>query len=282
MENETLLIEKIKSLKSIKPDTNWAILTKNRIMSKGMAAEKQERFSIGKFIIGVKFLMSHKYAFSSLIALLVVIGVCGVSQKSGPGDALYSLKKALEQSQTVLLSQAEKSKYNLTQANNRLEDLQKIAASNQTKKLGAAINEYKASVSEVAKNLTNESDQSKIKEIAQGVKQLVEKEKEIKSLGVEIDSNSDMDLALVETIMKEVNKLKMEDLSENQKVILSQVEEACKNGNFADALDKISSIGNDNTENTDIKENTNTDTQNNTENKTEKIKPVENTDGNNI
>jgi hypothetical protein len=268
MQNDNLLIEKIKTLKSIKPDTNWAILNKNRIMSKRMVIEKKESFSVKEFIIGIKFLMSHKYAFSSLIALLVVVGVCGLSQKSGPGDTLYSLKKALEQTQTVLLSQAEKSKYNLEQANNRLADLQKIAQGNQTKKLGAAINEYKASVSEVAKNLTSESDQGKIKEIAQGVKLLAEKEKEIKSLGVEIDSNADMDLALVEKIMEEVNKLKLSDLSENQREVLNQVEEACKNRDFADALDKISSIGND-------KENSNT------ENKTEEAKPAENTDGNN-
>lgn len=248
MQNENLLIEKIKTLKSIKPDTNWAILNKNKIMSRTVVLEKNENFSFEKFIAGIKFLMSHKYAFSSLVALIVVVGVCGLSQQSGPGDTLFSLKKALEQTQTVLLTQAEKSKYDLEQANNRLEDLQKIAKGNQTKKLGAAINEYKASVSEVAKNLSNELNQEKIKEIAQGVKLLAEKEKEVKSLGVEIDSNTDMDLALVETIMKEVNKLKMEDLSDNQKSILNQVEEACKSGNFADALEKISSIGNDKVE----------------------------------
>lgn len=245
MQNEQLLIEKIKTLKNIKPNADWAILAKNQIMSRQPIVAQKETFSIENFITGIKFLMSHKYAFSSMIALMVVVGTVGLSQQSGPGDTLYSLKKALEQSQSVLLSQAEISKYNLEQANKRLEDLQTIAKTNQTKKLGAAISEYKASVSEVAKNLTVESDQQKIKEIAQGVKQLAEKEKEIKSLGIEIDDNADMDLALVEKIMKEVNSLKTEALTENQREILRQVEEDCKNKNFADALEKISSIGND-------------------------------------
>lgn len=239
--DEKQLIEKIQTLRQIKPKDDWACLVKNRILTQDISETASQKTGIWREI---DFIFNHKYAFASLIALFAVIGTFGFALKSTPGDALFVLKKAMEQSQGVFISQPEKQKFELVQANKRLEDLIKIAAGNDSRKLAPAINEYKATVSEVAKNLANEKDNDKIKELVAEVKKLENKEDEIKSLGVELGENPDKDIVLVQLITKEVMNLEAGKLTAEQKEILAEIKLDCEKGNFTEALEKILVINN--------------------------------------
>lgn len=240
--NEKDLIQKIQTLKHIKPSENWAVLTKERILSKRF--KQKEVIGLKGYIEFFKFIFSHKYATSSLIALVVVAGLFAFAQNSAPGDPLYSLKKTVEQTQLSLMSEEAKTGFVLSQANDKLENLAKIAQTKQTKKIAPAMSEYKASVAEVARKLSGEENQDSIKEIAAEVKKLSTKENEIKSLGVEIGDNAELDSALIQTIMKEVANLENKPLSDGQKEILKHVVEEAQTGRYASALEMILSISN--------------------------------------
>lgn len=235
--DEKQLIEKLQTLKQIKPKSDWAILAKNRILSEDIfISNRVKGVGIWKEI---NFIFNHKYAFATLIAMFAIMGTFGFALKSTPGDTLFALKKAMEESQGVFVSESEKQKFELEQANKRLEDLVKIASNKDSRKLAPAIDEYKATVSEVAKNLAGEKDNEKIKELVAEVKKLENKEKEITSLGVELGENPDKDIVLVQLIAKQVMNLEAEKLNEEQKEILSEIKSDCEEGKFVEALEKI-------------------------------------------
>ena len=229
-ENE--LISKIKELKQIKPKQDWVFLTKEQILS------KKEEVSSPSFIRVMRFMFGHKLAFSSLVVFLVLIGTFSFAQKSLPGDTLFFIKKAVEKSQVVFVSEAEKPKFKLDQAKKRLQDLTKIAEANDTKKLAPAINEYQASMSEVAETLAKEEDKEKLKEIVLEVQKLEEKEERIKSLSVEMERNIDLDYILVLTIINHIKDLETRSLTEKQREILVEIKEDVENEDFEAALIK--------------------------------------------
>lgn len=240
--DEKDLIQKIQTLKHIKPSENWAVLTKERILSKRF--EQKETLGLKGYVEFFRFVFGHKYATSSLIALVVVAGLFAFAKNSAPGDPLYSLKKTVEQTQLSLMSEEAKTGFVLSRANDKLENLVKIAQAKQTQKIAPAMSEYKASVTEVAKKLSIAENQDSIKEIAMEVKRLNTKENEIKSLGIEIEDNAELDSALIQTIMKEVASLENKPLSDGQKETLKHVVEEAQTGRYASALEMILSINN--------------------------------------
>lgn len=247
--DEKQLIEKIQVLRDIKPNKDWAILAKNRILEQNFSSyEKKISFVRVRKIMDIwndmNFIFNHKYAFASLIVFFAIIGTFGFALKSTPGDALFALRKALEESQGVFVSDLEKQKFDLEQANRRLEDLVKIAMNKDSRKLAPAIDEYKATVSEVTKNLASQEDSEKIKELVAEVRKLENKEEEIKSLGVELGENVDKDIALVSLITREISKLEIQSLSIKQQALLAGVREDCERGNFVSALENILLINN--------------------------------------
>lgn len=230
--NEKELITRIQQLRKFEPEGEWVSLTKGRILAQN---EAKESFSIFQ---QVKFILNHKTVFSGLAIVLFLVGIVGVSQSSMPGDALFRVKKITERSQSIFLSKASKTEFNLKQADKRLNDLLKIAEANDTKNLAPAINEYQATVSKVAENIADEQDRTKVKEIVEEVQKLGVREDKIKSLAVEIGDNIEMDYALVKTIVDYINELESRILTDDEREIIYDIQEDLKNENYEAALIK--------------------------------------------
>lgn len=226
---EKELISKIHKLQDIKPRQEWVFLSKKHILG------EKELITSPSFIDVMRFAFSHKLAFSSLVVFVALIGIFGFSQNSLPGDTLFAIKKATERGLAVFSSEQG---FNLKQANKRLDDLCQIAENNQVERLAPAINEYQSSVSEVAKILAKQDNTEKIKELVLEVQKLEEKEKQVKSLGIEIGESIELESVLVQTIMREVEELKDRTLTEQQQEILAEIEQDCENGDFSQALEK--------------------------------------------
>ena len=229
---EEEIINKIQKLGQIKPRKEWVFLTKGRILG------KKEQVSSPSFIEVMRFIFGHKLAFSALAMLIVLVGTFASAQKSLPGDTLFVIKKVVEKSQLVFLSEEEKPQFNLEQAKKRLDDLTKIAEANKTKKFAPAINEYQASVSKIAEGLTEEKDEKKLKEIVIEIQKLEEKEERVKSLGAIIDRNIEKDYALVQAIIGHIEDLETRTLTEEQQEILVEIREDVENEDFGKALIK--------------------------------------------
>ena len=182
----------------------------------------------------------HKPAFATLVVLLVLIGVFGFSQKSVPGDSLFSIKKITEQSETFFVSLGEKARINLETANKRLDDLEKIAEGNQIKKLAPAITEYQQSVSRAAESLT----QAEPKEIVEQVKKLEEKADKIKSYGIEIGESEELNKALAQVVEKEIKDLEEKTLTEEQENAFQEIKADYEAGKYSQALEKILILSN--------------------------------------
>jgi len=129
-----------------------------------------------------------------------------------------------------------------------MDDLTKAAQENDTNKIAPALNEYKASISAVAKNLSNEKDAKKVRELVVQVKQLESKENQIKSLGVELGDNPEKDSVLIQLIQKQITELETKDLPSGSEELLESIKTDCANQKFIDALEKILIINANSTE----------------------------------
>ncbi len=240
---EQELIHKIQKLRDIKPRKDWVIFTKQRILSeKPEFVRDRVSISFEEILTGMRFILNHKPAFITLTAVLVLIGTFGFAQNSLPGDLLYSFKKITEQTQKTFISEKE---FNIKIVNNRLDDLIKIAQSNSTKNLAPAINEYQASVSEVARKLVKDETKNnpdEIKKIVKDVKSIEKRTAEIKSLGVQIDENIELDGALVQLITLQVQELEKKTLTPEQAESIGEIKTDIEAGKYSEALEKILEI----------------------------------------
>jgi len=233
------LIKKLQILKDIKPRKDWVVLTKTQILG-----EQREQFSLIESLrLFFQFKLA-KPAFASLIAVFLLFGLFAFAQNSLPGDFLYPIKKIAERGQAVFVSKIDKPQASLNLANKRLEELTKIAETNQVKKLAPAINEFQASVSEAAKNLSRmeatSSDPAAIKKMVEGTKELGGKIQEVKSLGVVIgeeefdELQGVSDKLEVELLISDLEKRTL--WTEEQKEILNQMKELVGEGKYSEAL----------------------------------------------
>lgn len=223
---ETELINKIKKLKKIKPRKDWVLLVRERILEE---APKETNLPLTFF---------PKFAFATLFAFLVLFGLFGFSGNSLPGDWLYPVRKITEMTKEMFLPKEEQTKFAFEIANKRLDDLTKIAQTNSTKNLAPAIDEVQTSVSRVAKNLSELKPET-VKSVIKDVKDIEQKTETIKSLGVEIGENVELDSALVKQIKIQVDDLEKSTLTEEQSKSLGEIKTDIESGNFAEALEKI-------------------------------------------
>jgi hypothetical protein len=237
---EKQLISKIQGLRDIKPDQDWVVFTKERIMGK-----EEQKFSFVSFIQeiqkGERFVFNHKPAFAFLTVFIVMIGLFGFAQNSVPGDSLFTLKRITEQGVFVL--ESNQIKHDLALVDKRLDDLTKIAEKNEVDNLALAITEYQQTVSNAVESLTKENDPVVMKELAGTIKGLKEKEEKVKSLGIEIDENDKLD-----NVLEQKHKIIVEDLikdwensslTEEKEQCLIEVKELYSQEKYSEALEKI-------------------------------------------
>jgi hypothetical protein len=244
---EKQLIVKIQELRQIKPRKDWVVFTKKQILREEKPAPA---FSFISFIRemqrGERFVFQHKPAFASALMLAIFFGLFGFAQNAMPGDALFSIKKITEKSQSVFISQEKQPNYDLEMVQKRLEDLMKIAQRNSVKNLAPAISEYQANVSKVAENIAREKDTKKVKEMVLKMKDLENREAELKSLGIVIGENEELDRTyaqkIVEVLEPMIEDLKNRSLTEEQQELLAELEKDLENKNFEEALIKLLNI----------------------------------------
>jgi len=243
---EKKLILQLKKLKKVQPSQDWVVLTKNTIFNKQDQDHVQEKHTnlisglintiIKDFQIGEKFVFQHKMAFASVLTITVFVGLFGFAQNSVPGDSLFAIKKIAEQSQAVFITENYKSIHDLEIAGKRLDDLTKAAQNNNVEKVEPALIEYEQTISKAAQTL---GQAESMKEVALEIRKLQEKENAVRSLGIEIDCNKDLDNALKIIIEREIKNLKSRELNEAQTVDLAEIEADFDQEKYSQALEKI-------------------------------------------
>lgn len=236
---EKQLISKIQKLKNVKPDPNWVFFTKERILGREKKPESSFLAFIKEIQKGERFVFAHKPAFAFITCLLILIGLFGFAQNSVPGESLFTLKRITEQGQSVFIPKKDQTKHSLEIANKRLDDLTKIAEKNEVKKLAPAINEYQETVSKAAENLAKEESPEAIKEIAGVIKELEQKEEQVKSLGIEIGENEELKSVLAQIVENEIKDLENRSLTEEQEESLAEIKLDYEQGEYSKALEKI-------------------------------------------
>jgi Domain of unknown function (DUF5667) len=234
---EKQLINQLKSLREIKPRTEWVVFNKKELF-------KKDRITLGAIIkelqIGEKFVFQHKMVFAPVLVVVVLVGLFGFALNSVPGDSLFALKKITEQSQAVFITDTYKSIHNFEMAGKRLDDLTKIAQDNQVKKIAPALVEYSQTISEATKTLSKAVDPE---EVAIEIKKLHDKEEKVRSLGIELDNNKDLDNALPQVVERWISDLeKQGNVTEDQLAGIKQDYDA---GDYWLALEKLWELSND-------------------------------------
>jgi len=129
-------------------------------------------------------------------------------------------------------------------ANKRLEELTKIAETNQVKKIAPALEEYQASVAEVTKKLVKvtatTSDPVVIRELAERTQELEKNKEKLEQTygiaGLEIKEGSNPMKVLVEWL---INDLEKRTLTEEQSLLFETAKKDYEAGEFNESLEKL-------------------------------------------
>lgn len=197
---EQEVIQKLKFLKQIKPNKEWAILAKQEIIDNNSAViSNVETLTITEKFVNIisEFRFNFlKPALAPVVCFGLLFGFFNIYQNALPGDLLFSAKKITEQAQINLTPEKERSKIELELTTKRWEELVIVANENKGENLASAILEVeqatKKSTDSVAekKDITIEEAELAIKEVEK-IKAL---ENEIKSTGVYADKSLIEDL----------------------------------------------------------------------------------------
>ena len=139
MKSEKELINRIRTLKQIKPDSEWVAFAKSRIMGHEAIGQQQSLISL---ILG--FTYQYKIAFAGLALACVAGGTLAVAQGALPGDPLYGVKLVTEKGLAFVNGQDNVPIANLNLAAKRLEEINLASQRNLAKDLAAAFYDYKS------------------------------------------------------------------------------------------------------------------------------------------
>ena len=243
MNTEQELIKKIRELKQIRPRQEWVVLCKSQIFSEDEVGEARLHQLVQAF-----FKMAfYKPALAALTAFGLVFGVFGFAQNSLPGELLYSVKKLTEKTQAVFVSEQEKPAFQFELANKRIGELNKIAETNDVKKLAPAIKEYQASVTKAAENLTKIREPEKnpeiVKEVVLQSEKLTDKKQEVEALGVVFDGTKEqLEDSTNQLIEKMIDVWEKEPLNEKQEECLREAKEYYEQGELYQASQALGEI----------------------------------------
>lgn len=227
---EKELIGRIKELKSIKPQENWVVLAKSRIF--GEETTKKNIFA--------NPFPYFKPVFATAVIFFVLFGLFGYAENSVPGDFMYNIKKIAERGQILFVTEENMPEVSLQLANRRLEELNKILETNQVSKLAPAINEFQASVSEAAKNISRmeatSSNPIEVQKIVDKSKEIEERVEEIRALGVVIDSESLQGVSNKLEVKLLLSDLETRSLTDEQEEIVARMRELYEEEKYTEAL----------------------------------------------
>jgi hypothetical protein len=245
MKSDKEIINQIRLLREIKPDTDWVISCKARLMGQEAIGQKRSFLvSMGNFVFQYR---------TALAGLILAVGAGGgllvAAQGALPGEPLYGLKKVTEKGAAFVSGQNNNPAANLQLAAKRLEEINIISQKNLVKNLPAAFYEYKtakaAAKKDVAALVKKNPDKAGeiVKEAGAAMQDIDNKEKQVYGvLGLELNASSTQDVAEAvsdkEIVDSLINYLKAGAvLSDGQAADLAIVKEAYEAGNYGQAID---------------------------------------------
>lgn len=235
MLTEKELISKLQSLKNIKPRQEWAVLAKREILGGNKVGAVKSWFPALTY--------QRKLAYSFATLLLIMFGMFGFAQYTKPGDLLFSVKKATEQSQAALSGQTNL-RQDLASLGNRIKDLAQVTKEGRTANIPSAIDEVKQSAVKVTESLKNSTakDPESAKELASEVRQI----KQLQSLAdlTETPEIKSLNDALANLVQNEITDLEKTTLTKDQQIKLKNAKELYDKGDYVTALEEILTINN--------------------------------------
>ena len=230
---ETELITQLKEFRQIKADKEWAVLAKENIL--GKEPEETKKVSVFEFLPRLS-LPNVRLAFGSVAAFACILGGIFVfAQNALPGDAIFAFKKLSEKGLSLFTAEEETQ---LQLVNKRLQELTKIAETNQTQKIAPAVQEYQQNAVKAAQNLARTKNPD-VKKIAEEVKKLETQKQEIEALGVVVGETVELDNALSQLIENEIKALEGVTLTEEQEQVFAEIKQAFEEGKHDKALENI-------------------------------------------
>jgi len=243
------IIESLKQMKEIKPRQEWAILLKSQILApkqveievpvkqktilrQGYAREK----SVGILDIISSVFFQRKLAYSSALALFLIVGIFGFAQYTIPGDLLFPLKEVTEQSTAALTGHTTLNQ-DVANLNNSINNLAQVNKDGRKDTIPSAISKINASASVLANNLINNSvqDPQKLNEISQTLNKTL-----ADIPGTDLTETSGVQ-DLLQALIADYQKTTMTD---DQKDTLTEAKDLYNQGKYTDALEKILLINN--------------------------------------
>jgi hypothetical protein len=220
MEDKNLIF-KLKKLTQIKPEKEWVLLTKKRILG-------EERPSLPYLFL------KRAYSFLTL-ALILIISLPVFAQFSLPGNPLYPIKKITERAKSFFVPENEKPAYQLELVQKRLEELKILAEKNETTKLPSAFKEVKETASQATKNLVKSKpiDPKVLEKSVEVAKIKKEIENKVLATNLGIEEKEDPIKAMVEII---ISDFEGRSLTKEQKEIFEKAKLNYQQGNFEEAL----------------------------------------------
>jgi len=220
MEDKDLIFE-LKRLNQIKPDKEWVVLTKKRILGEAKPSLPYLFFK-------------PAYAFLTL-ALILLISLPVFAQFSLPGHPLYPIKKITERAKSYFVPEKEKPAYQLELVQKRLEELKILAEKNETTKLPSAFKEVKETASQATKNLVKSKtiDPKVIEKSVEVAKIKKEIENKVLATNLGIEEKENPIKAMVEII---ISDFEGRSLTKEQKEIFEKAKLNYQQGNFEEAL----------------------------------------------
>ena len=237
--NEKEVFKKIQLLKQIEPNPNWVgwnrINLLGDVKKPGLAEQILEIFQV---FPNVAF--EYKPVLVSVALLGLLTGTFGFAQAALPGDWLYPVKRMTEKASYLFVAKNKQSEVQLGLANKRLEELTRIAKNNQVRNLALAINEFRDSANEAAKNIMPSDGSPKLtREIVKETGKLKENKGKVEALGVAVGETKELNEALSQLVEREIKDLEGRTLSENQQELLKKVKLAFEQEDFSQALETI-------------------------------------------
>jgi len=229
---EKQLISQLKQLKEIKPNKEWAVLLKSKIITEQKPVViKAQSISFTDIIRSVFYQRKMAYSFAALF--LMVVGVLGFANYTMPGDLLFPVKKIAEQSQAALTGQSGL-RQNVAVLNSRINDLAQVSKDGRKDSISSAISEVETNVTALVNNLkTGTADATTIKEIVSSLKTLADVP------GTDLSTNQDVKDLYQAVVQAQIADLNKATLTDDQKEVLSEIQELYLQGKYTDALEKI-------------------------------------------
>ncbi len=242
---EIKIINKLESLKAVKPNKDWVLSAKKMIVSKQFEREVSAANATFASFNFVSLCRKTAVPTFAAIATLLAGFTVYVAQNSLPGDSLYAVKQATESMQVGMMSSKDQSVAKVAQAEERLDELDNITkqSENQGSKLAAGISATQKALSVASKELSNLSDSQKGEMAGALVKKINQIEKTTNASIIDNKSSDYTELykSFAETQIQEIEKNES-NLTAKQKSLLKSAKESFAVENYSGAIDYIYQI----------------------------------------